>query len=438
MVTPNAERRVMEYIFHSNNYSTDERPVLNASESVEVVTSLFMIAILDLVSKEEARNQPNVSHFIKPLSLKQGSGRLDWMQLRGPDEYNEKQQVLRTASWVTFSWFDPRLKWNPDDFEGVDLINVKLDDVWLPRLYLNNGVEIDAVIESSRGMILLTADGEINLGTPLIQSTHCPIRIKYFPFDTQVCQLRINTRNIPVEKLSLNVGASVLGADVSSSEWEAIELNATSETFQDSGIVANRQYVTYPRLRFCLFLRRYSSYYVSLLIIPSIVLNVMASMTFLSPPDSGERISLSVSMILGLSVFQLLVADILPVTREDTPIISTYLTGNFLLAIFSIPFSLVTVNIVYDPTTFFRICNKFQSFFGGFLGHIFLSKSQKETNTPKIDKSSIQVIYDDEILKEKVTTATEATNEQENEVETTLPQERNNKTDRKFRCTKVR
>lgn len=74
-VTSNAERRVMEYIFHSNNYSTDERPVLNASESVEVVTSLFMVAILDLVSNKKAQNQFPKSATFKPLSLKQEPGR---------------------------------------------------------------------------------------------------------------------------------------------------------------------------------------------------------------------------------------------------------------------------------------------------------------------------------------------------------------------------
>ncbi|PIK39767.1 putative neuronal acetylcholine receptor subunit alpha-5 [Apostichopus japonicus] len=76
----------------------------------------------------------------------------------------------------------------------------------------------------------------------------------------------------------------------------------------------------------------------------------MAFMTFVAPPDSGERISLSVSMVLGLTVFQLLVADILPATNERSPILSAYLTTTFVLAGATVPFSLVNINIAYGDS----------------------------------------------------------------------------------------
>lgn len=38
-------------------------------------------------------------------------------------------------------------------------------------------VEVEPVIDLSRGNILLTSEGELNLGTPLLQLTHCPVRL---------------------------------------------------------------------------------------------------------------------------------------------------------------------------------------------------------------------------------------------------------------------
>ncbi|KAJ8032195.1 5-hydroxytryptamine receptor 3A [Holothuria leucospilota] len=53
---------------------------------------------------------------------------------------------------------------------------------------------------------------------------------------------------------------------------------------------------------FCVFLQRYPNYYVNTLIISSTLLCLLSFVTFLAPPDSDERISLGVSMVVGLTV----------------------------------------------------------------------------------------------------------------------------------------
>ncbi|XP_071835129.1 acetylcholine receptor subunit beta-type acr-2-like [Apostichopus japonicus] len=96
----------------------------------------------------------------------------------------------------------------------------------------------------------------------------------------------------------------------------------------------------------CLILERNPENYILTLMLPSTLLCIMAFATFIAPPDSGERISLGVSMVLGLTVFQLLVADILPSTNER-PILSSYLISTFVLACLAVPASLLNINIAY-------------------------------------------------------------------------------------------
>lgn len=35
-------------------------------------------------------------------------------------------------------WTDQRLTWNPDDFEGEDLLVMYPDEIWIPKVFLSN------------------------------------------------------------------------------------------------------------------------------------------------------------------------------------------------------------------------------------------------------------------------------------------------------------
>ena len=50
-------------------------------------------------------------------------------------------------------------------------------------------------------------------------------------------------------------------------------------------------------------------------------------LSFFLPPDSGERITLVITSLLAMTVFMLIVAEIMPATSEVIPLISIYYTG---------------------------------------------------------------------------------------------------------------
>ena len=50
-------------------------------------------------------------------------------------------------------------------------------------------------------------------------------------------------------------------------------------------------------------------------------------LSFFLPPDSGERITLVITNLLAMTVFMLIVAEIMPATSEVVPLISIYYTG---------------------------------------------------------------------------------------------------------------
>jgi len=76
----------------------------------------------------------------------------------------------------------------------------------------------------------------------------------------------------------------------------------------------------YPDVTFMLILKRKSSFYIFNLLLPCILISFLAPLGFYLPADSGEKVSLGVTVLLALTVFQLMVAEIMP-PSENVPLI---------------------------------------------------------------------------------------------------------------------
>ncbi|KAL8202932.1 UNVERIFIED_CONTAM: Neuronal acetylcholine receptor subunit alpha-7 [Gekko kuhli] len=68
-------------------------------------------------------------------------------------------------------------------------------------------------------------------------------------------------------------------------------------------------------------MRRRTLYYGLNLLIPCVLISGLALLVFLLPADSGEKISLGITVLLSLTVFMLLVAEIMPATSDSVPLI---------------------------------------------------------------------------------------------------------------------
>ncbi|PIK35929.1 hypothetical protein BSL78_27246 [Apostichopus japonicus] len=173
-----------------------------------------------------------------------------------------------------------------------------------------------SIASPGRGVLLLTSDGTVSLSTTIVLSTKCSLMVQYFPYDTQLCPLYFFPENQPSDKISL-ISSSPIDATAKDdiNEWTVVNSTSNNGEYLLPGLTPNNSTSLLSYGVYCLFLQRDPSYYISTLVIPSSVLSLLAFATFCLPPDCGERISLGVSMVLGLTVFQLLVADILPTTK---------------------------------------------------------------------------------------------------------------------------
>ena len=78
---------------------------------------------------------------------------------------------------------------------------------------------------------------------------------------------------------------------------------------------------TYAYVDFTIKLKRKPVFYVMTLLVPSLVLSLLTVVVFLVPPEAGEKISLSISILLSFTVFLILLADNIPQTSEQMPVL---------------------------------------------------------------------------------------------------------------------
>lgn len=77
----------------------------------------------------------------------------------------------------------------------------------------------------------------------------------------------------------------------------------------------------YPDITFYLTLRRKAQFYVLTILFPCILTGSVAAVSFILPPESGEKVSLSVTVLLSLAVFLLMVSEQLPASSDTFPYI---------------------------------------------------------------------------------------------------------------------
>lgn len=212
---------------------------------------------------------------------------------------------------------------------------------------------------------------------PAIYKSFCPIDVEFFPFDKQECHMKFGswTYNgwlVDLSHLGLandtekdsdsndagNSGdenaqkvrkdyAINLDEYYPSVEWDVLEVPAV------------KSLIVYPccpepfiDITFYLHLRRKTLFYSVNLIIPCVSLSFLTVCTFYLPSDSGEKISLSISILVSLTVFFLLLSETIPPTSLVVPLIGKYLLFTMILVTLSVCVTVYVLNVHYrSPAT---------------------------------------------------------------------------------------
>ncbi|XP_078356475.1 neuronal acetylcholine receptor subunit alpha-10-like, partial [Oculina patagonica] len=241
------------------------------------------------------------------------------------------------------AWFNPYLKWNSSNFGGIKAINVHASKVWKPDIFLYNNVDDsdDGALDRFKTKVQITSDGKLNWMAPKIVQSSCKFDVTYFPFDKQICRMKFGSWTYDGFRLDLVPESDSCEGDIKKfirhGEWDLISMPCSRNE-----VIYKCCPEPYPDITYTMDLRRRHMFYFINMIAPCFLISALTLLSFYLPPESGERLTLVITNLLALTVFMLLVVEIIPATSETVPLISVYFYGS----VFEVALALVATCLV--------------------------------------------------------------------------------------------
>ncbi|XP_037079752.1 neuronal acetylcholine receptor subunit alpha-7-like isoform X3 [Pollicipes pollicipes] len=255
------EKRVLEKLL--NNYNVLERPVANESEPIVVSFGLTLQQIIDV------------------------------------------------------EWNDVNLRWNASEYGGVQDLRIPPKKIWKPDVLMYNSADekFDSTYPTN---VVLKNNGSCLYIPPGIFKSTCKIDITWFPFDDQECDMKFGSWTYDGWQLDLILPSEEGDASnfIPNGEWTL--LGVPGQRNELSYACCPQPYID---ITYKILIRRRTLYYFSNLIVPCVLIASMAVLGFTLPPDSGEKLSLGVTVLLSLTVFLNQVAANMPETSEAVPLL---------------------------------------------------------------------------------------------------------------------
>ncbi|KAG7316619.1 hypothetical protein KOW79_020160 [Hemibagrus wyckioides] len=256
-------------------------------------------------------------------------------------DVDEKNQMMTTNVWLKQEWNDYKLRWKPSDYDNVTSIRVPSELIWVPDIVLYNNADGEfAVTHMTKAHLFYT--GKVRWVPPAIYKSSCSIDVTFFPFDQQNCKMKFGSwtydkAKIDLERLETTVD---LKDYWESGEWAIVNAVGTYNTKKYDCC-----HEIYPDITYFFIIRRLPLFYTINLIIPCLLISCLTVLVFYLPSDCGEKITLCISVLLSLTVFLLLITEIIPSTSLVIPLIGEYLLFTMIFVTLSIIITVFVLNV---------------------------------------------------------------------------------------------
>uniref|UniRef100_A0A3Q4G3L4 5-hydroxytryptamine receptor 3A-like n=1 Tax=Neolamprologus brichardi TaxID=32507 RepID=A0A3Q4G3L4_NEOBR len=213
------------------------------------------------------------------------------------------------------------------------------------------------------------SDGTVSDSQPIKAVTSCRLDIYLFPFDIQNCTLTFNSFTLKSKFMRIyhkRMFEYSKSMTATMGEWELIGITAKKYTLPStaSGF--------YDEIRFHISLRRQAMLYVVNLLLPSCFLITVDLFSFILPPKEVDRSLFKMTLILGYTVFLLIMNDLLPVTGNDIPLISAFTLSG--LVYISLLETIVVTSFLHGSSNYSRAPRWIRVLFLKILGRLTLEQ----------------------------------------------------------------
>ncbi|GMR41039.1 hypothetical protein PMAYCL1PPCAC_11234, partial [Pristionchus mayeri] len=261
-------------------------------------------------------------------------------------DVDERNQIMTSNAWVRQTWIDYKLVWDPRDYGNVTKLHIPYEKIWRPDIILYNNADSQYTKSVMSTDVVVSYLGNVTWASAAIFKSSCPLDVRYYPFDTQSCELKFASWAYDGTKIDLVIKGErdqtpkADGNYMMSTEWELLNIRAESDIEVYSCCPE-----PYPFILIHIRILRRPMFYVFNLILPCVLISGIALLGFYMPSDSGEKVTLGITSLLSTTVFLMLVAEGMPPTSEALPLIGIYYGVTIFIVSLATAMTVFTLNV---------------------------------------------------------------------------------------------
>ncbi|XP_045925189.1 5-hydroxytryptamine receptor 3A-like isoform X1 [Micropterus dolomieu] len=259
-------------------------------------------------------------------------------------DVNEKEQQVVPYVWINMWWKSDYIAWDPADFCGIRKFSLPTELLWKPDLTIEEMTEKDKAPPSP--YLTVNSRGEVEVMNDQVLVSTCGMHVYKFPFDIQSCNISFKSVVHSVEEIHLVQYLNSSEATESSRElmrtqyeWLFINMTVTNKTVETFGFKQDVMIYT-------ISIRRRSALYIANFMLPVLFFLCLDLASFLISDSGGEKLSFKVTVLLAVTVLQLILNEILPSSSDKIPLIATYCIGIFGLMLLSLLETILVMHLM--------------------------------------------------------------------------------------------
>ncbi|XP_072022091.1 acetylcholine receptor subunit beta-like 1 [Amphiura filiformis] len=257
------------------------------------------------------------------------------------DFIDETKELAIANGFLFRFWFDHRLQWRADDYNGTQVITIDRNTIWVPHIQVENSVTVK---EPTDGQLRVLSSGRVSFNQPLHIEFICDMDLTYFPYDKQSCNIEFGSFLYTTEFVNLTASSYPFVIPNASLVKSAKDFQVTTFTVKRNEPYS--QFVApygFADVTYTIGLKRQSNAYTAKLIIPSVLSSFLILATFLIPAASNEKITLCSILFLCLLLLIALLHITVPGTGET--ILGQLLAFSLFVDFFATIMAVVSYNI---------------------------------------------------------------------------------------------
>ncbi|KAM9831205.1 LOW QUALITY PROTEIN: 5-hydroxytryptamine receptor 3A-like [Neosynchiropus ocellatus] len=275
----------------------------------------------------------------------------------------EKEQKFIPYVWIVMTWHNDFISWDPSEFCGINNISLPVDYMWKPDLTIEEMTERDKAPPSP--YLSINDKGDVEVQNDQVLVSTCRMHIYKFPFDIQSCNLSFKSvihtiRDIRLYAADNSSEATEWSREIMRTQYEWLFINMTVTSLNTSDVTSQDVIIYTVRMLFLdknvarswfslslLFqinMKRRSILYIINFLLPVLFFLCLDLSSFLISDSGGEKLSFKVTVLLAVTVLQLILNEILPASSNRIPLIAVYCIGIFGFMMLSL---LETILVMY-------------------------------------------------------------------------------------------